>query len=428
MAIKPKIYNLLRWSQKYTKTDMVYLAKGGSWLTLGQIVSSVLSFLLAIAFANLLPKETYGTYKYLLSIAGILTTLTLTGMNTAVAQAVARGFEGMLKKSFWIQMKWNLILPLATVIGSIYYFIQGNKVLGLALIIIGIFSPILNSANTYTAFLSGKKDFKNLSKYSAISTVIWAATILFTLLLTENPLWLIFAYLISTTGINLFFYVYSIKKNKPNEEIDLKSISYGKHLSLINVLGNIANFLDNILVFHYLGPAPLAIYNFASSPADQVKGLLKSTPTLAMPKIAPHSLKETDAIIRKRLPQLILVGAVLVAIYIVLIPYVFKIFFPKYLSSIFFARLYGVNIMFMPINALLGAVGNAKLIHMPKKWLYQGGAIPQIILIISLLTLTPILGITGAIISKIIFSLTAAIISLYFWKKVVRINRKSIEI
>jgi O-antigen/teichoic acid export membrane protein len=428
MTIKSKIYNLLRWSQKYTKTDMVYLAKGGSWLTLGQIVSSVLSFLLAIAFANLLPKETYGTYKYLLSIAGILTALTLTGMNTAVAQAVARGFEGMLKKSFWIQMKWNLILPLATVIGSIYYFIQGNKVLGLALVIIGIFSPILNSANTYTAFLSGKKDFKNLSKYSAISTVIWAATILFTLLLTENPLWLIFAYLISTTGTNLFFYVYSIKKNKPNEEIDLKSISYGKHLSLINVIGTIANFLDNILIFHYLGPAPLAIYNFASAPADQVKGLLKSTPTLAMPKIASHSLKETDVIIRKRLPQLILAGALIAAVYIILIPYVFKIFFPKYLSSIFFARLYGINIIFMPISALLGAVGGAMLTRGPKKWLYPGNVIPQIILIISLLALTPILGITGVIISKIIFSLTAVIISLYYWKKILRINRKGTEI
>ena len=70
--IKEKIYNLLRWSEKYTKTDMVYLAHGGFWLSFGQIISSLSSFLLAIAFANLLPKETYGNYKYILSIASIL--------------------------------------------------------------------------------------------------------------------------------------------------------------------------------------------------------------------------------------------------------------------------------------------------------------------------------------------------------------------
>jgi len=61
--LKDKIYRLLRRSEKYFKTDMVYLAHGGFWLTLGQIISSAASFLLAIAFANLLPKETYGTYK-----------------------------------------------------------------------------------------------------------------------------------------------------------------------------------------------------------------------------------------------------------------------------------------------------------------------------------------------------------------------------
>ena len=53
--IRNKAYNVLRWSEKYTKTDMLYLAKGGSWFTVGQVVSSSSVLLLAIAFANLLP-------------------------------------------------------------------------------------------------------------------------------------------------------------------------------------------------------------------------------------------------------------------------------------------------------------------------------------------------------------------------------------
>ncbi len=65
-TLRAKICNFLRWSEKYIKTDMIYLVKGGFWLTLGQIISSVSSLLLVIAFANLLPKETYGIYKYFL--------------------------------------------------------------------------------------------------------------------------------------------------------------------------------------------------------------------------------------------------------------------------------------------------------------------------------------------------------------------------
>jgi hypothetical protein len=36
--IKNKIYNLLRWSEKYTKTDMVYPVRV-AWLTLSQSIS-----------------------------------------------------------------------------------------------------------------------------------------------------------------------------------------------------------------------------------------------------------------------------------------------------------------------------------------------------------------------------------------------------
>ena len=86
-------YKILRRSQKYTGTDNVYLAKSGFWLTLGQFFSLVVTFLSAVAFANLLDPTTYGNYKYVLSLLGILAVFCLDGMRTAVTQAVARGFE-----------------------------------------------------------------------------------------------------------------------------------------------------------------------------------------------------------------------------------------------------------------------------------------------------------------------------------------------
>ena len=86
----------LRWSQKYTKTDMLYLASGSFWYVAGQVITSLSTLALAVAFANLVSPEVYGTYKYVLSLAGIFSIASLPGISTAIARAVARGNESVI--------------------------------------------------------------------------------------------------------------------------------------------------------------------------------------------------------------------------------------------------------------------------------------------------------------------------------------------
>ena len=124
MSLHHKIYKLLRRSEKYTKTDMVYLAKGGFWLTINQIISISSAFLLSIALANLLPKEIYGQYKCIISIFSILAISTLPGMDTAVTRSIAQGNEGSFKQALKTKMKWGLLGALVSLCFAIYYLLQ----------------------------------------------------------------------------------------------------------------------------------------------------------------------------------------------------------------------------------------------------------------------------------------------------------------
>ena len=99
----------LRFLERYTKTDMVYLAKNSFWMNSNTVITSGFSFILSIAFAHLVSKETYGVYQFLISISSIIGGLTLIGMNSAVTQAVARGFEGVLRESVKVQLKFGLL-------------------------------------------------------------------------------------------------------------------------------------------------------------------------------------------------------------------------------------------------------------------------------------------------------------------------------
>ena len=69
---------------------MVYLASGGFWTGVGQVSSALASFVSALLFANFLPRETFGVYRYVLTLAGILNSFSLTGLRGALADIRVR--------------------------------------------------------------------------------------------------------------------------------------------------------------------------------------------------------------------------------------------------------------------------------------------------------------------------------------------------
>ena len=411
--IKQKTYNFLRESERYTKTDMVYLFKGGSWLTLGQIVSSICSFLLAIAFANLLPKETYGSYRYVLSIAGLLAIPTLSGINTAIVQAVARGYEGSFIKGLKTKIRWGLLGGLASLILSSYYYFNDNITLTFAFLITGIFIPFMDSFNIYGALLIGKKKFKISTIYNIIIKILSFIIIISVLFITNNIFLIIFTYFLSNTLLRLLFLFVTIKKIKINRKEDSETIPYGKHLSLIDIISIIASQLDKILVFHYLGAIELAIYAFAIAIPEQIKSLLKNMSTLALPKFSEKSIEKIKKTIFKKMAWMSLFIALGTVFYIIAAPYIYKLFFPQYIESIFYSQLFSISLIaaitILPTSALQAKIA--------KKELYKLNIYSPIIQIVLLFFFIYFYGILGAIIARVLGRFIGLVISYWLFKK-----------
>ena len=266
MSLHHKIYKLLRRSEKYTKTDMVYLAKGGFWLTINQIISISSAFLLSIALANLLPKEIYGQYKYIISIFSILAISTLPGMDTAVTRSIAQGNEGSFKQALKTKMKWGLLGALVSLCFAIYYFVNQNNTLAGSFAIVAFALPTVDSWALYTSYFNGKKLFNKLAKYAGTLKIISTFTIISVVYLSDNIFWLLLAFFVPFIVIRLIYLFIIKNKYKPNKNIDSQTIKYGKHLSFVGVLGSIAMQIDKVLIFHYIGAAELAIYSLAISP------------------------------------------------------------------------------------------------------------------------------------------------------------------
>jgi O-antigen/teichoic acid export membrane protein len=397
--LKMMAVSALHWLERYTKTDMLYLAKGGFWLGLGQFVSSGAAFLTSIAFANLLAPEVFGVYKYILSINSLLLITTLAGMDSAVTQSVARGFEGTLAVGVRTKMKWGLIGSIASLGIALYYFYQGNMMLTVAFSITAVFVPLTESFDMFNSLLWGKKLFDVQTKYNVTKKIIALVAMISAIYFTKNLYWILAVYFLSIVIPNVYF-LYKTKKNYlDNNNVDPESMKYGKNLSGIYVIALLLAELDKILVFHFVGAVDLAVYSLALAPTDQIKGLLKNVNSLAMPQFSQRTPKEIKKTIWHKVWILGLGVTSIVAVYVLLAPIFFKLFFPKYLASIHFSQIMAISLI--PI-ILAGFIYTVLESQKAQKQLYQYNVYSSALNIVILFPLIYYFGIWGAVFSRLI--------------------------
>ena len=355
---KTSFSRLFHWAEKYFKTDMRYLLKGSFWSILAQILSTIISLLLAYVVSRYLSKEAYGTYKYVLSAVAFIATFSLNGLGTAVFQSTARGYDGALKEGFWINLRWNALAFAGALALATYYFFAGNNTLAIGILVAGSLSPFLSSANLAASFLSGKKDFKSQSIYfgwlgNGLPLVVLIATIF----ITKDPLWLILIYCVTNTLTSWFFYLRTLSKYKPDsEKKDPGMLSYAKHLSAIGILGGVATTIDQVLLFHYVGAAGLALYVFSISIIDQAKGPLKNLDTMMQARFANHSNVRIRESMGNKFLWLTLTIVTCITAYILLAPLLYRILFPAYLEAVPYSQVYALSLLglaFGPAGAYL---------------------------------------------------------------------------
>lgn len=408
-----RIKAILIWSQKYTKTDMLYLAKGGIWLTLGDVVASSLSFVMAIAFAYYISKDVFGTYKYILSITGLLSIFALSGLDTALKRSVAQGNEGSLVPTTITAMRWATLGSICSIGVSLYYFFNQDNILGWAFMLVAIFLPFKDNFSFCLTFIDAKKLFKTRVIYSLIINITSSALLILTVIISKNLFVIIGAYFIPRILVTLLFFIKTVRSIPSNAKSDPGITNYGKHLSVLRILGLVAEQLDTILLWNLLGASSVAIYSFALSPTNQIRSFLNVISTLAFPKLAQNSLEELRRTLPGKLMTMFIIVAIITISYIIAAPFLFRIFFPKYIDSVIYSQVFSLSLLFMPRNILLDTM----TAHGEKKKLYMLSLAGSGVRIVLMLIFVRIFGIWGAIGSYLLAGISSFTLSTYLFKR-----------
>lgn len=399
---------------RFFKTDVRYLVRSGFWLTMSQVFSSAASFAISLAFANLLSKDAFGMYKYVLSIVSILSIASLSGIDTALSQAIARDHDGSFAPGLKRKILWGFMGGTIGLVVSGYYFVQANWLLAASLIVASLVMPFMNGFDLYNAVLSGKRQFKRYSFYNAWSQIANMVMLVATIYFTKNAIAIVSVYFIGNALINLYFLRRTLKANPLNDHVDPETLSYGAHLSAMDIINTVAGQLDKILVFHYFGAAELAIYTVAIAPTEQIKALLKGINFIAMPRFAMRDKEDMKANMGSKVLALIAFSAAIIAAYIFAAPFLFHVFFPAYADSVAYSQVVAISIVAFIAGSLLQTALKAQA---STRQLYKFNIYTNVVSVALLAVGIGWFGIWGAIWARVIGRLFLFALSYFLVKR-----------
>lgn len=395
----------------YLQLDLRYYIKNSIYLISAEVISMIFGLLLSITFARLLTKELYGQWNYIFSIIGILAIFTLPGMGTAITQAVARGHDRVLIEGTKERFRWSILGSIAVLGVGIYYFLNDSILLGKCLMISSFFFPFFKNLQTYNSFLSGKKQFNKVARYQIIVQAISVPITILVIYFSRDLMLILVANFLSISLLHGYFFQLT-SKDMENKSNDREAITFGKHITVQNIPGEITAWGDKLIIGALLSFPELAIYSIALGFSTLIRSSISTIPSLTFPKLAEMEEKEAYSAVKKRYFHLLLLTAVVCGVAIALCPYIIPFLYSqKYLDSVLYAQLLLVALIFGIPTTIFGKA----LFPAQRKIgeLYRFQLFNMSIEVAVLLVLVFKFGLLGVVIAKVMSSLFTMV---YSWR------------
>lgn len=374
---------LLNKAGRLFQTDIRYVIKNGGWLLAGQVLLAIMGFGLTVAFANLLPQQEYGVYKFIIAAGGLLAALRLNGLRLAVTQAVA-----------------------------LYYYLNDNNLLAIGILLVGSYNAIIGALRVYRGYLAGTEQFRSGTIHDLVTTGLASSSILLALWYTDDILILVMAGITLPLIAIAWFCWRTLRQVLRDAETSASALTFGKHMSAQNFLLNVGVHLDKVILFQWLGSVQLAIYAFALLLPDHVGGLFKSVMGIVVPKFAQKNRDDMRRSISRKLWQLTALMIIPVIGYIVVAPFVFSWLFPVYTESVWYSQLLILGLLGFPASYLFTAYFDAL---QATRTLYKIKISSSVLKIFFILICTWTLGLLGAVLAHLFARIvTVGILGYYY--------------
>jgi O-antigen/teichoic acid export membrane protein len=385
--------HLFRLLGKMLGTNIRFLGKNATLVTISHGVSVLRGLVTGYLVARLFPREMYGQYQFILSIAGAVAVFGLPGMGNALSRAIARGEKGISLPVARIQFLFSLTG--SAILLTVIPFLPAERadLWPLFLVAATIFPLSHTAINLFAGITIGNARFDTTLRANLTWSILVIIATLAILFFHPSALLLYATVTILPALAYLLFSRPFLQNTQPPPPVE-HIVRYGINLTSVSLPMTLSWYLDKLIISATLGLNQLAIFSVALLIPDQVKVWVKELLPISF---AMQAKGEDSWERRKRLIRIVgrstlffLIGII---VYILLAPLLFALLFPNYPEAVLLSQIFSVTLLAIPgtlIGQYMEAQGMLAALRR-SQWL------SSIIFIAATIGLIPIYGLLGAV-------------------------------
>ena len=390
--------------------------------TTNVIIVSLFSFIANLMIARIVSKDMYGSYVLILAIFSIFSIFTIPGLKTVIFKTSSQNYDGTYNKAIKLSLKASILSIISHFFVGLYFLFFNRAIyhydIGLTLIFISFFSPLIFPLEFWRILLKGKQNFSISFLFNfMISFLHFILILVFVFLFNIQYIILLVLFSIITRAIfNIIFSNYCKKYNQ-NDLIEKNWKKQGYLLSIMDLSSIVYNSLASFLLGLLLPLEFVAIYGITLTIGNAIILVIKSIIEVFLPRM----YRSKKDFLFKDIIILFSIGLVISVFIAFFIEFpIIILYTSKYSEAVFYTQIFVIVIPFVLISALLGP-------YLIKHNLNKEINISKIITILSTvilyLILIPKFGILGAVISSVSFYIVQDSIMIIL----IMIHRKKIK-
>lgn len=321
------------------------------------VTTTLLGFLLSIAFARLAEKEVFGQYQYVLSVVSLLSIFSLPGLNTAALRAFVEGDERALERSVRYSFFGSLIATVTLLGIGFYNVTHAQPVLGFALCVAGVLLPFYYAPNSWYVYYEGRLQFHPATLRIILLNVVLLAAMTLGLVFHLSLVGLITIYFGLNAAMTIAFFLGGRRTVKTAPDKNRLNLPYAFRCTLQKFTTTGGENIQMLTMSFVFGFTYLAIYQVAQSFVNIFNGLTSALSATYFPLLLKYKKLNHGFILIQNLG----LGILFWIVYLAAVTFIFPpLYGAKYSEAVLLAKNLSFIMILVPLRHYLTSFFTAR--------------------------------------------------------------------